>query len=339
MNTAAGFLRNTWYMIAWSDEVGERPFSRTLLDTAVVLFRDAAAGRLVALRDRCPHRFAPLSRGQVVDGRLECPYHGLQFDASGRCVANPVTGATPAAARVTAYPVHEVDGTVWLWPGDPALADVARVPRIAHHQAGAGQRWVKGLTTAKADYRLLSDNLMDLSHTYVLHPGLGGRDYKPKVRTWEDADGGIVAEFVVSPMPNFFGEAVIPSPQVRHCDSIRWTAPSVHVLESRTGLVDSEEAHVYIPSAHILTPATAHTTHYFWSSAVPEGFDEQMMRDTLVQAFDHEDKPMVEAVQRVMGEADLWDLDPVLLVSDAGGVRMRRKLAALIAAEQAAGAT
>jgi vanillate O-demethylase monooxygenase subunit len=70
---------------------------------------------------------------------------------------------------------------------------------------------------------------------------------------------------------------------------------------------------------------------------VPEGFDEQMINDTLVQAFDREGKPMVEAVQQVLADADLWTLDPVLFLSDPGGLRMRRKLAALIAAEQATG--
>lgn len=324
------FLRNAWYMIAWSAEIGNEPFSRRVLDIPVVLYRHD--GELVALANRCPHRFAPLSKGQVVDGNIQCPYHGLQFDRHGTCVANPFSSVAPSAAKVRPFPVHDVHGTVWIWMGDPDVADPAAIPVIAHH-ADDGIEKVSGLTLARADYRLLSDNLMDLTHTAFLHPALGGRDYVPKVRTWED-DGDIVAEFLIADMPNFFGEEVIPGPTVRHRDTIRWHAPSVHVLNSQTSRAGSDDPVVQIPSAHILTPETANTTHYFWSSGVPTGFEPGMMREVLIQAFDHEDKPMVEAVQEMMEGHELWDLNPVLLASDAGGVRMRRKLVALIDSEQ-----
>jgi phenylpropionate dioxygenase-like ring-hydroxylating dioxygenase large terminal subunit len=333
METATRFLRNAWYMIAWANEIGETPFARTVLDIPVVLYR--SGGELTALMDRCPHRFAPLSKGQVVEGHLQCPYHGLQFNVEGRCVFNPFSTVAPAAAKVPRFAVHETYGTVWIWMGDADAADVAAIPAIPHH-ADANVELATGVTLARADYRLLSDNLMDLTHTAFLHPGLGGRAYVPKVSSREESNGDIVAEFVIAAMPNFFGEEVIEGAQVKHRDTIRWSAPSTHVLISQTGRVDSDEAVVVIPSAHVLTPESATTTHYFWSSAVPEGFSAQLMRETLIQAFDHEDKPMVEAVQRRMGNADLWDLNPVLLASDAAGVRVRRKLAALIEAEQVA---
>ncbi|NBA98153.1 aromatic ring-hydroxylating dioxygenase subunit alpha [Pseudomonas sp. R5(2019)] len=335
----ATFLRNAWYMLAWSREVLDTPFARTVLDEPVVVYRNSAeAGDLTALMDRCPHRFAPLSRGQLVDGNIECPYHGLQFNSAGKCVHNPFGAAIPAAAKVKSYPVQEVDHAIWIWMGEPALADTAAIPLIDYHH-GTGERWVSGLTTARADYRLLSDNLMDLSHTTLIHPGLGGRDYRPKVKSWEQDNGDVVASFITESMNNFFGEQVIPAARVRHCDTIRWSPPSTHYLTSGTGLVGAEQALLSIYSAHILTPETATSTHYFWSSTVPEGFEEDMIRETLIQAFDREDKPMVEAVQVRMGGAELWDLKPVLLPSDVGGVRMRRKLEALIKAEQAAAPT
>jgi phenylpropionate dioxygenase-like ring-hydroxylating dioxygenase large terminal subunit len=105
------FLRNAWYMIAWSDELGDKPFARTVLDEPVVLFRHEQ--RVAALFDRCPHRFAPLSMGRPTAAGIECPYHGLQFDAGGRCVLNPFSPVAPAAAKVRTYPVHEADGAVW----------------------------------------------------------------------------------------------------------------------------------------------------------------------------------------------------------------------------------
>ncbi|QGZ56892.1 aromatic ring-hydroxylating dioxygenase subunit alpha [Paraburkholderia acidiphila] len=325
------FLKNAWYMIAWASEIGETPFTRKILDTSIVLYRQDES--IVALANRCPHRFAPLSNGQIVGGNIQCPYHGLQFDRHGTCVANPLSPVAPSAAKVRSFPVRDLHGAVWIWMGDFGAADSAAIPTIPHH-ADLEVEKVTGTTLAQADYRLLSDNLMDLTHTAFLHPALGGRDYVPKVRSWEDS-GTIVVEFLVSDLPNFFGEEVIPGHTVRHRDTIHWHAPSVHVLTSQTSQAGSDEPVIVIPSAHILTPETATTTHYFWSSVVPVGFAPEMMREVLIQAFDHEDKPMVEAVQKMMGDKDLWELNPVLLASDVGAVRVRRKLAALIEAEQA----
>lgn len=332
------FLQNAWYIICWSHELaGDGAlFSRTVLNHPIVLYREDDT--IHALHDRCPHRFAPLSRGKLADGRVQCGYHGLAFDATGNCVHNPFGKAIPAAAKVRAFPVEERHGVIWVWPGEAQAADPALIPDIPHHH-DPELRYVSGLTTAKADYRLLSDNLMDLSHTTFLHPSFGGLDYLPRFRSWEAPDGIIYADYLIEDMPNFLGEEALPGARVQHNDCIRWIAPSTHVLDSKTTSGDNPEVSMYIPSAHILTPETERTTHYFWSSAMPKDSpmpDEDMLAILRV-AFDEEDKPMVEAVQLRMGDAELWDLDPVLLPYDAGSVRMRRKLQALIDQEQASG--
>ena len=84
------YLRNAWYVAAWSDDLVEgQLLARTILKEPIVLFRKSD-GNVAALQDRCPHRFAPLHMGKVVDGdRVQCPYHGLEFNASGACVLNP----------------------------------------------------------------------------------------------------------------------------------------------------------------------------------------------------------------------------------------------------------
>ena len=87
------YLRNTWYLAAWDRELPPRELlARTLLDERVVLFRDAS-GTARALQDRCPHRFAPLSRGRVCDGQIECGYHGLRF--GGAATTPTATAACP----------------------------------------------------------------------------------------------------------------------------------------------------------------------------------------------------------------------------------------------------
>src|ERR1700688_4281682 len=102
------FLQNTWYLAAWSDRIkpGEL-FPRMILNRPLVFLR-RQDGSVVAMDDRCPHRFAPLSMGHAEGDRIVCGYHGLEFDsASGACVRNPHnTGKIPAAARVRTYKVE-----------------------------------------------------------------------------------------------------------------------------------------------------------------------------------------------------------------------------------------
>src|SRR5262245_7557714 len=82
------FLRNGWYSAIWSANLKGKPVARTFLNEKVVMFR-TASGKAAALEDRCCHRAAPLSRGEIRGEHLACGYHGLQFDVTGRCVAVP----------------------------------------------------------------------------------------------------------------------------------------------------------------------------------------------------------------------------------------------------------
>ena len=113
------FVRNLWYVAGWSSELTDRPLGRTIISEHIVMFRERE-GKAVAIGDVCPHRFAPLSMGKICDdGTLECPYHGLRFDASGACVANPhEEGRIPRNAKVRSYPLCERYGILWIWMGD-----------------------------------------------------------------------------------------------------------------------------------------------------------------------------------------------------------------------------
>ncbi|MDB5717660.1 MAG: Vanillate O-demethylase oxygenase subunit, partial [Sphingomonas bacterium] len=111
------YLRNCWYAAAWPHEVSEAPLARKLLDHHVVLYR-TTDGVAHALEDRCPHRFAPLSMGRLIDDQLQCPYHGLRFGTDGACVYNPHYDALPRAAKVASYPLLDRYGMLWIWMGD-----------------------------------------------------------------------------------------------------------------------------------------------------------------------------------------------------------------------------
>ena len=159
--------RSAWYAAAESAEVTRKPFRRIILDEPLVLFR-TEDGDPVGLEDICCHRLAPLSPGQLIGDTIECPYHGLRFDAEGKCTHIPGSESIPARARVRKYPLLERYGFVWTWPGDPDLADPALVP---------DWRWAEdpdwssmaGSFRIGCNFMLSVDNLMDLSHIGYVH--------------------------------------------------------------------------------------------------------------------------------------------------------------------------
>src|SRR3546814_16610251 len=157
----AKYLRNAWYAAAWSEEIGGTPLGRTFLEQPVVLFRETD-GTTVALADRCPHRFAPLSKGKLVGNAIECPYHGLRFGADGQCVHN-YHGPVPKAASVHRYPVMECYGLAWIWMGDADQAHEDRLPAFGPFITDDGFAFARGNLQLAANYQLVVDNLLDLT--------------------------------------------------------------------------------------------------------------------------------------------------------------------------------
>src|SRR5262245_13208923 len=186
------FLRNNWYVGAWSHEVsGDGLLSRKLLGEAVLFFRQSN-GAVAALRDRCAHRFAPLSLGRREGDCVRCMYHGLVFDAEGRCTEEPGREHPSHGLKVRTYPIVERWKQVWIWMGDPALADPALIPDC-HFQDSPEWASIPAYIHYSADYRLILDNLLDFSHlTFVHATTLGGSASiaatRPKI---ERFDGGV----------------------------------------------------------------------------------------------------------------------------------------------------
>lgn len=337
------YLRNTWYVAAWASEVVRELFHRTILDEPVLLYRKED-GSAVAMADRCPHRFAPLHMGTLKGDSVECGYHGLRFDGSGKCVLNPHgDGRIPQAAKVKAYPLVERDSLLWIWMGDPAKADAAQIPDFAF-LADAARGTVGGYLPTKASYLLLVDNLLDLSHTQFVHKGYQDTDAFLRGKHEVVQEGNTVHSNVWAPngkaAPVFVKRLPSADADVDMWANMRWDPPSCLRLDIGVTLAGRprEEGAVQSLSAHILTPESEWTTHYFYAnSRIDQVGDPQ--RDAAVRewqrvGFSEQDKPMIEAVQRNMGTTDLMSLRPVLLSVDGGAVRARRVLAKLIEQEQ-----
>jgi phenylpropionate dioxygenase-like ring-hydroxylating dioxygenase large terminal subunit len=168
------FVSDTWYVAGLSGEfpVGKLT-GQTIAGKPVVIWRDDA-GKVVAFDGRCVHKRMPLKDGRLLaDGTLECAYHGFCYSSSGNCVRIPSQpeGAIPSKAKLKSFPVIEQDGLVWLWPGDVDRTGHTRPPRT---QEIGSDAWMSVSGTpllVPANYRLLIENLLDITHFYPLHDG------------------------------------------------------------------------------------------------------------------------------------------------------------------------
>ena len=203
------FLRNFWYVAAYDQEIGREPLGRMILGEPVVFFR-TAAGAPVAFEDRCAHRHLPLSMGQLVGDTLQCRYHGLRYDASGACVKVPGQDTIPPAARVKTYPVIERYRWLWIWMGDPALADPAAITDF--HWLDDPFWGAKGqYLHVKANWQLIVDNLLDLTHLAFVHEttiGNAALVQNAKVKVERAANNVVVTRWIIdAPAPPTFVKA------------------------------------------------------------------------------------------------------------------------------------
>jgi vanillate O-demethylase monooxygenase subunit len=342
------FLRNAWYVAAWSDDIGDgQVVARTIMDEPIALYR-RADGSVAAVEDRCPHRFAPLSMGKVVGGdRIQCPYHGLEFDGSGACVRNPHGAKNiPPRARVKSYPVLEKHKAVWIWMGAES-PDEAKVPDFAVLDNVPELYTTKrDSITIRANYQLIIDNLLDLSHTSYLHEGiLGNADtVESDINVEQDGEDVVVGRHATnSAPPGMFAQFWPDHPaRVDKFTKMRWMAPST--LRLITGICKmgaSPESGTGYTAIHMLTPQNAKSTLYHFT-AVRFGVmttDDALNRELQGKiakmrrfAFAEQDAPVIEAQQRVIENAPT-PLDPMILAVDVGPVRYKRILGKMLEAE------
>lgn len=355
------FIRNTWYIAAEPQELGGRPLARTILDVPLVLFR-TASGVPVALDDRCPHRFAPLSLGRVVGERIQCGYHGAQFDASGACALVPGQSVLPPKARVRSYPLHEKHGYVWIWLGDPGGADdTSTIPaflwRSDHPQWDGGYGHFESL---RANYNLINDNLFDITHAEYVHPeSFGGEemrlyrnskpgsDFVDGQMTWIATDRGIVFRMRSLNMTAggpFYRWMVASSLGREAYDGaidldmeVEWGAPSYtsFLLNARPA-GEPPDRGVQVCNMHAVTPESAASSHYFYRSVKNYG-DAALGKVFVdgVRAIFEQDKPVLEAQQLRVGTVDLFDQGPVSFGGDLLQQKARRINRALLEKDNA----
>ena len=339
------FLRNAWYVAATDREVGRTPLRRIIMNEPIVMYR-TEAGAPVALEDRCVHRHLPLSMGKLVDGDiLECLYHGLCYDTAGACVKVPGQPAVPPGARVKAYPMVERYHWVWIWMGDPALADPATITDFHWFDDpnwGAAQRYLH----VKGNWQLVVDNLLDLTHLAFVHTTtIGTRALvDAKVKVDRSPDDVLVTRWTIdAPAPPTFIKAGGFTSNVDRWQIIHFTPPSfvrldVGATPTGTGAPEGRRVGgISMRNLNAMTPETETTTHYFYGQA--HDFDihnpntTEMIMNQITTAF-LEDQAVFEAQQANMLQVP--DAPQVDINADTGVLQARRILDRLHAEEQAA---
>jgi phenylpropionate dioxygenase-like ring-hydroxylating dioxygenase large terminal subunit len=341
------YLRNAWYVAATVDELDSaRLLARTLLQEPIVFFRDVKTGKVVALEDRCCHRGAPLSLGEVSQAGLTCGYHGLVFDSDGICIDIPgAHGRIPASARVKSYVVAERGGFVWIWMGDRDRAAEHLIPSIPHHSEEDDRlpRRSHGVMHANANYVLFLENLMDLTHLpYVHKTSIGGHPHdhtKAEMETSDTPTGVRFARLMLDAMPPpGYAKRYGFTGRIDRWEEFEYVAPA-SVLQF-TGAVDAGDyqkgirhGYHHLRAIHTFAPETERTCFYFYSFI--DGFRGAGAITNTVMAEPavlREDTNLIEQQQLRLEGYDMGRLTAI--PSDVARVHMERFLKRKIAEEQ-----
>ena len=343
-----GFLgdnapRNMWWVAARRDEITTTPMARWLLEMPVVLFR-TEDGTAVALDDRCPHRWAPLSEGRVDGDQIVCPYHGMRFGIDGRCTLVPTQAKVPPGTEIAHYPLRASGAFVWIWMGDPAVIDDHDPPVDLGYTADPDWSVVLGYYDVACNWVLIRENVLDLTHLPFLHAETFRQNDWDTIPT-SSIDGDVITyrqSFDPAPLSPLFCHAMGFDEDEPVARTQVGTMPSLGVSFSDWHVTDPAPApgartEFLMRGCHIVTPGLRGRTHYYWGAAfdIADVADEaiEISRRNVTEAFD-EDKHLLERMQAQLEQ------DPrraggreVSLAADGAGLRVRQVLQRRLAAE------
>ena len=341
------FLRNYWYVAASDAEIGRKPLGRMILGEPIVFFR-TEDGTPVAFEDRCAHRHLPLSMGKIVGDRLQCHYHGLQYDRTGQCVRVPGQDQIPPGAKVKTYPVVERYRWLWIWMGDPALADPAKITDF-HWLDDAGWGAKSSYLYVKANWQLIVDNLLDLTHLAFVHEttiGNAALAEHATVKVTRAPNNVVVTRWIIDqPAPPTFVKVGGFKSNVDRWQIIDFVPPAflrldVGATPTGTGAPEGRRVGgISMRNLNAITPETETTSHYFWGQAHDFDVNNPNTTEAVFQqirtAF-QEDVAVFTAQQRMISLAP--DAPQTDINADTGGIQARRIVDRLYAEEQAAAA-
>jgi len=340
MSTGRIWMLNCWHVAAFSSELKRELMPRRLLDEAIVLYRDVD-GAPVAMQDRCPHRLVPLSMGRLGGTLLHCGYHGMAFDREGACKFVPAQKRIPGGATVRTYPVVDRHDMVWIWMGAKELADVELIPDV-HWMSHPGWASVSGYKHMACDYRLVNDNLLDLSHEAFVHQGTigngAGAEELPKVYCEGNRIIYAHREMPDIDPPPFFARVIGHSRRINRWQTAVYMPPGLNMTEAGAHEAGTPRNRASVWRVfHMITPETQATTHYFWVMARNFRLDDPELDAEIaagVSATFDEDKLVLELQMQALAVERPATFPSVALMVDEAPVRARRMLAKQIERER-----
>ena len=337
------YLKNQWYIVAHDFELADsKPVSRTVCDKPLVIFRgeDGIAG---VLDDRCPHRMAPLSSGEVSGNTIQCGYHGIRFGRDGQCTHIPGSASIPKGFATRSYPVEERHGFIWIWLG-AEKSDPSLIPDFYENKS-EGWKGVPGYLRVEANYQLYVDNLLDLTHVdYVHKTTLASGDVADTPLEVRVEGDRVLAERMMYNIntANIYRAARGLHGKVDRWQMFEWSPPTnikvtLGAKEAGANTPMGEPVHRVLNG---FTPESENVHHYFWSTVRPWALDDpkvDALYGTMIFEAFLEDKVIIERQQKLI-DLDRENVQLTNLAMDKAGSSARRILKRLIDNEAASGA-
>lgn len=307
------FANNNWYVAACSDEIATTPLPRRICNQPVVLYRQTS-GAVAAMLDICPHRLVPLSLGTVEGDHIRCRYHGIEFDGEGRCVRLPGSQTGGGLKVERTFPVAERYGYVWVYIGDPDLADIDRLPDFWWLE-DSGFRYTRGSYRIDCDYRLVIDNLLDLTHEAYVHPETIGQNelFDAPLRARREGNEAFLEREMTDVVPaRYWAMSLGYEGLVDRWQRCRFQLPAIVLIDSGvakagTGALQGDRSQgVTGQVINFITPETDRTCRYFVVQArdflLDLDAEGQRQRDETLDFIVGQDVAILEQQQRLIEE-------------------------------------
>lgn len=338
----APLVREAWYVIGARSEFDRTLKQRTVLGEPLCYY-EATDGSLIVLDDRCAHRRFPLSKSRLDGDVIQCGYHGFRYGKDGGCVGVP-GGANPSAIRVRSYPALHRGPWVWIWTGsDPSSADPALIPWPGDQLAGRDE-YITGYTWNPANYGLIHENLLDLTHLQYLHDVVDDvfTAAEPVMFSTDELPRGF-ADKAVGYYKNIDTVLGVHAPNVGADPALPIIKRAAYLSVTPALMYGFEHIDPHDPDAtdlrslavlHCITPESESSTHQFWAywQDVPLVIDPDTLTSFIKVVFE-QDVEALEWQQEYVSRDHRPGVVEASVSADAPTLRIRRLLHRL-AAEQ-----
>ncbi|MCJ2177174.1 Rieske 2Fe-2S domain-containing protein [Novosphingobium album (ex Hu et al. 2023)] len=340
------WLTQSWYVAGWDHEIDSTPLARTICGVPMMFYRKLDRS-VAGMRDACPHRLLPLSMGLREGDSIRCKYHGLKLGPDGVAEEMPLKfEAVNRGICVETYAVVERHRFVWVWIGDKDKADPSLIPDLWPCSA---EGWVfdGGYYSVGCDYRLMIDNLMDLTHETYVHAGSIGQQEILEAPLECSVEGERVCLSRWMPgieAPPFWRGALKKPGLVDRWQICEFVLPSAVMIDvgvapvGAGATIEQHDQGVRGIVVDFMTPESETSHHYFWGMARDFDIEDAgfTARFKAQQAgVFAEDRELLEAQQAAIIANPDRKLSAYRI--DEGGVRARQIIARKMRASHSRG--